>query len=246
MKRYISLIILIFLCIEMSYSQNIKITGIVKDISNTPIVNTHLILYNLNDTLNAVKTAVSDQNGYYSFEKISKGSYKLVATNIQYNKSVTYIQNLNKDLSDFIICLEDRDELLGEVTVTAKQVIREFDRQVIFPGKQEKEISANGVDLIDRLYLDKVYINKTDNSINSLKGGKVQLRINGAPADETDFMNIDPKLVTRVEYHDRPSLRYGDTPAVIDFYVKRFETGGRGNLYLMRISSWLSDSKIKN
>ena len=149
----------------MSYSQNIKITGIVKDISNTPIVNTHLILYNLNDTLNAVKTAVSDQNGYYSFEKISKGSYKLVATNIQYNKSVTYIQNLNKDLSDFIICLEDRDELLGEVTVTAKQVIREFDRQVIFPGKQEKEISANGVDLIDRLYLDKVYINKTDNSI---------------------------------------------------------------------------------
>ena len=232
MKRYISLIILIFLCIEMSYSQNIKITGIVKDISNTPIVNTHLILYNLNDTLNAVKTAVSDQNGYYSFEKISKGSYKLVATNIQYNKSVTYIQNLNKDLSDFIICLEDRDELLGEVTVTAKQVIREFDRQVIFPGKQEKEISANGVDLIDRLYLDKVYINKTDNSINSLKGGKVQLRINGAPADETDFMNIDPKLVTRVEYHDRPSLRYGDTPAVIDFYVKRFETGGRGNLYL--------------
>ena len=33
MKRYISLIILIFLCIEMSYSQNIKITGIVKDLS---------------------------------------------------------------------------------------------------------------------------------------------------------------------------------------------------------------------
>ena len=76
----------------MSYSQNIKITGIVKDISNMLNCYIYLILYNLNDTLNAVKQLLVTKTDIILLKKIPKGSYKLVATNIQYNKSVTYIK----------------------------------------------------------------------------------------------------------------------------------------------------------
>lgn len=232
MRSIFLLGLMLYLSSLQLYAQYVDIKGHVENTEHTPVFDAHLFLYSENDTIHAVRTALSDNKGRFVLENVPKGDYTLVVSNVQYKNLVMNIRNLQENLSGLILCMEDRVESLEEVTVTAKQIIREFDRQIIFPGKQEKEASITGVDLVDKLLLSKVYVKKENNSINSVDGGKVSLRINGAPADEADFMNIDPKLVTKVEYHDRPSMRYGDVSAVIDFYVKRRETGGRGNVYL--------------
>lgn len=232
MKKRIFIYSIVFLISKPFLAQSTQIQGTVQNLQKNPIPDTHLLLYNLNDSVNVVGTTLTNEKGHFKLNNIPQGDYKLVTSNIQYEKTIVYIQNLQQDLSGIVIQMKDRMESLNEITVTAKNVIREFDRQILFPEQSKKEASTNGIDLIDKLYLDKVYINKINNSIKSVQGGKVELRINGAPADEADFMNIDPKQVIRVEYHDRPSMRYGDTDAVIDFYVKRRDTGGHGNVYL--------------
>ncbi|MDR0757052.1 MAG: TonB-dependent receptor, partial [Tannerella sp.] len=39
-------------------------------------------------------------------------------------------------------------------------------------------------------------------------------------------MALQPKDVIRIEYHDNPGLRYGNAEAVVDYIVRRHETGG--------------------
>ena len=42
-------------------------------------------------------------------------------------------------IKDLPIVLEEQTVALDETTVTAQRVVMEFDRQIIYPGKQEKE-----------------------------------------------------------------------------------------------------------
>lgn len=65
------------------------------------------------------------------------------------------------------------------------------------------------------------------NKVTSSGEGDVQLRINGVNAEIQDILVLRTEDVIRIEYHDAPGLRYGDhTAAVIDYIVRRHETGG--------------------
>ena len=65
------------------------------------------------------------------------------------------------------------------------------------------------------------------NKVTSSGEGDVQLRMNGVNAEIQDILVLRPEDVIRIEYHDAPGLRYGDnTAAVIDYIVRRHETGG--------------------
>ena len=63
-------------------------------------------------------------------------------------------------------------------------------------------------------------------SIATNYGEAVQLRINGVQATHEEVVALRPEDVIRVEYHEQPGLRYGGAAAVIDYIVKRKESGG--------------------
>jgi hypothetical protein len=113
----------------------------------------------------------------------------------------------------------------------ADHIINKFDRQIISPNEFEKNNSIGGVELIEKMNLNRIVINRENNTIKGLLDGIVQLRIKGAPADFANVQAIDPKLVIRIEYHDLPSMRYGEVEAVIDLYVKRKASGGSASLF---------------
>jgi hypothetical protein len=54
----------------------------------------------------------------------------------------------------------------------------------------------------------------------------VQLRINGVKAGKEEALALLPADIIRVEFHDSPGLRYGHAEVVIDYIVRRHETGG--------------------
>lgn len=121
---------------------------------------------------------------------------------------------------------------LNEVVVKAAPVINKADRKLYMPDAEQIKNSANGVDLLRKLNVPTVIVNPVEQSIKLASNGKVDLRINGRPVSDKDIQAIDPQTVVRVEYHDNPSLRYGDAEVVIDFIVKNPTSGGSYNTSL--------------
>lgn len=227
-KRFCLLSILLLTGMQ-SHAQ-ITIKGVISNAHKEPVPNANILLHTSRDSL-LVKAASTDANGRFVLSPILKGSYRLSASSIGYDKTQIFIDNVVQDMPSLQIVLNEKIEGLEEIAVSAANVINKFDRQIHFPTDFEKNNSAGGIELIDKMSLRGIIVNKSDNSITGLLGGSVQLRVNGAPATAIDVQAIDPKLVTRIEYHDMPSMRYGDVEAVIDLYVKRRESGGNFKLF---------------
>lgn len=225
-------LILISLLVGMcARAQTSSIKGIVTDVKKIPVEYANVILYNSADSTQIVKAATTDLKGRFELSKIPHGSYRLYASCVGYVGAHVPIDNLQEDIKDMYIVMAGQTIALDETTITAQRVVTEFDRQIIYPSQFEKENAMDGVELIDKIRLHGVIVDMATNSIKGMKGGVVQLRVNGAPADLNDVRGIEPKLVTRVEYHDIPSMRYGDVESVVDFYVKRRESGGAAKLF---------------
>ena len=120
----------------------------------------------------------------------------------------------------------NREVELNEVVVKAAPVINKADRKLLIPNAEQIKGSTNGVDLLRKLNIPSLLVSPVDQSIKLASNGKVDLRINGRSANEKEIQSIDPATVSRVEYHDNPSLRYGDAEIVIDFIVKNPTSGG--------------------
>lgn len=224
-------ITLIFLLVGMcARAQTSSIKGIVTDVKKIPVEYANIILYDSADSTRIVKATTTDVKGRFELSKIPHGNYRLHGSCVGYVGTHVRIDNLQEDIKDLHMEMLEQTVALGEATVTAQRVVMEFDRQIIYPGKQEKEMAIDGIDLVDKLQLHGIVVGKVEGTISGVLGGAVKLRVNGGPADLNDLRQIDPKMVRRVEYHDMPSMRYGKVEAVIDVYVKRREFGGSGRI----------------
>lgn len=116
---------------------------------------------------------------------------------------------------------------LGEIVVKGATVVNKNDRKLITPSDKQRELAHSGTDLVRLMQLPDVTVDPVSGALNMASAGNLKLRINGRPVDSKDIRAIDPKKVTRVEYHDNPSLRYGDADLVLDFIVKSDQQGGR-------------------
>jgi hypothetical protein len=87
--------------------------------------------------------------------------------------------------------------------------------------------STNGLELLRAMHLNHLRVNTMDGSVSSTLPGEVQLRINGVKADLQQIKGLRPEDIVRVEYHDNPSMRYGENVAsVVDYITKRPTSGG--------------------
>ena len=122
--------------------------------------------------------------------------------------------------------LEDDAVAMEGVTVSASGQISHSDRKLIFPSERQMKVSTNGVNLLQQMMLPRIQINPMNNEIGVLGGGELQLRINGAKAEVEEIKALQPSDIIRIEYHDNPGLRYGNAEVVLDYIVRRPETGG--------------------
>jgi uncharacterized protein YbcV (DUF1398 family) len=168
----------------------------------------------------------TNSQGYFSIKEVIPGDYILNITHMSYKPVSIKIFNLNKSQNLGILSLDENSITLNEIIVEGTGSIYKIDRQILFPNKDQINTSTNGIELLHRMQIHGVDIDRMNNTIKSQKGGGVSLRINGAPANTKDFQAILPEDILRIEFHDFPSLRYGEVDYVIDYIVKRKETGG--------------------
>lgn len=88
---------------------------------------------------------------------------------------------------------------LGEITVKGMRVIKKVDRQLIIPTKEMVKASSNGFELLNLMTLDGIRVDPVMQTVSSMEGGSVQVRINDIVASTQDIMALRPDEVVRVE-----------------------------------------------
>lgn len=222
-KRILVATSLLCMCCIL-FAQNVQVKG--KVVSENEAVEFANVVLQTKDSI-FIAGGVTDSKGRFMMENIQAGSYLLCISGMGYTSRIISLDHLavSKDLG--VIMISPESILLKEVVVTGASVINAADRKIILPTAHQLKSAGNGLSLLQQMKLSRIQVDQMRNKVTSSGEGDVQLRINGVNAEIQDILVLRPEDVIRIEYHDAPGLRYGDhTAAVIDYIVRRHETGG--------------------
>lgn len=223
MKKF--LIFAVMLAVQVAAMADNRISGrLLDDNDNSALTGANVVLQA--DTSKVLFVSVTDGTGHFEIKDVDDGSYVLRFSCLGYEPQSVSLANLDGDIYMGEIRLVPTATALGEVVVEGSAVINKIDRQIILPTSAQRKASTNGISLLQHLQVASLVINPLDKSIKTNLGDEVQLRINGVVSDKNDVMALHPADIVRIEYHDNPGLKYGDAAAVVDYIVKRKETGG--------------------
>lgn len=197
----------------------------------------HVVLLQVADS-SFVSGTVAGEDGVFSLDSPADPSLVRVSL-VGYETRVMPLRA--EDIR--LIALMPGQRRLGEVTVQASAVVREKDRQLVYPSKEQVERSMDGLDLTSRLALPRVWVDPNTRSI-SMANGNLQLRINGVQASPLEVAALPPADIKRVEYHDNPGLRYGEgVDIVLDYITVKRTSGGNFGMDLNHQLNtfWMSD-----
>lgn len=122
---------------------------------------------------------------------------------------------------------DDGGKTLKEVVVNGARVVNKADGQTIYPTAEQKEAATSGYALLHSMALPELRVDVTTRTITALSNrGAVQVRINGIVADANALIALDCRAVERIEYIDRPGVRYGDGTGYVINIITRRATGG--------------------
>ena len=223
MKKF--LIFAVMLAVQVAAIAGNRISGrLLDDNDNSALTGANVVLQA--DTSKVVAGSVIDDAGHFEIKDVDAGSYVLSFSCLGYEPQSVSLANLNGDIDVGEIRLVPAATALGEVVVEGSAVINKIDRQIILPTSAQRKASTNGISLLQHLQVASLVINPLDKSIKTNFGEEVQLRINGVVSNRNEVMALRPADIVRIEYYDNPGLKYGDAAAVVDYIVKRKETGG--------------------
>ena len=222
--RQLIMLISMLLVQGMALASN-RIGGVVLDDNDaSPLIGATVVL---SDGMGKqVMGVTTDADGRFLMKEVEAGSYVLQCSYVGYESFTMKLTSFNKNIDLGEIRLKSSSALLDEVVVKGEKVIQKIDRQLVMPTEAQKKASTNGVSLLQHLQLSGLTVNPMTKSIATNDGEAVQLRINGVQATHEEVVALRPEDVIRVEYHEQPGLRYGGAAAVIDYIVKRKESGG--------------------
>ena len=200
-----------------------NISGKLVDEQNQPLAYANVVLQQTDSTF--VKGETSDEKGSFRMTKVSAGDYRLVISSIGYETLYIDLQGFNRSTDLGTLTLKEDTKQLGEVTVTASNVSATADKKLVFPNEQQVKASANGVDLLRNLMIPRLNVNPMNNTVSTTDGGTVQLAINGRKATKEEVTALRPSEIIRVEMIEDPGLRYGESDAVVNYVVRRYEMG---------------------
>ena len=208
-----------------AFAQNLGIKGLVKDGRNKePLEFANVVLQTLDSVF--ITGTTTDGKGHFALDKVKAGDYLLAISSLGYETQYVALKGFNKSITLNDIPMEDAAVSLDGVTVSASNTSSRSDRKLVFPSDRQVKASTNGMDLLQQLMLPKITVNPMSNEIKVPGNGEVQLRINGVKVELDEVKSLLPADIIRIEFHDNPGLRYGNAEVVLDYIVRRPETGG--------------------
>ena len=209
---------------SMAMASN-RISGrVVDDNDTSPLIGATVVLSD--DSGKQVMGVTTDTDGRFELKEVTTGNYTLQCSYVGYDTFIMVLKQLERNTDLGEIRLKPASEMLDEVVVKSERVVQKIDRQLVMPTSAQKKAATNGISLLQHLQIPGLSVNAIEKNISTNYGESVQLRINGVEVTQAEVIAIRPEDVIRVEVHEQPGLRYGGAAAVVDYIVRRQESGG--------------------
>ena len=223
MNQYrLTFVLLIGLITTTAFAQN-KISGKLSD-HETREVLPYATVRLLQQDSTFVAGTVTDSLGYYRINDIKNGDYLLYFSTIGYKPKVMQV-SVRQDTNLPTVEMESDNVMLGEVVVKSSSFIRQKDKVLIIPDKEQVKHAGTGYDLLYNLMIPGIDVNRRTGAVSTL-GGSVTLYINGEKAEFRDVQQLRPKDIEKVEYYDTPTGKYVRDVAAINYITKKYNMGG--------------------
>lgn len=107
-----------------------------------------------------VQGTTTDSIGCYRLENVMKGTYLLSLSSIGYESKIYSfaVESTEKVLPT--LCLKESNVELGEVEVKGSSFIRQKDRVLIIPDKQQVKHAFTGYDLLSNLMIPGIDVDR--------------------------------------------------------------------------------------
>lgn len=225
MRNIVMGIMLLCGMIQGAFAQQFEIGGTVCEAGARQALEfANVVLQQKDSTFIAGTT--TNAKGNFVLKHVRPGNYLLAVSSLGYETKYIVLDGCSQSIALGEILLGDAAVSLDNVVVSAANQRSTLDRKIVFPSDRQLKASTNGVNLLAELMLPRIVVNQMNNEISVPGGGEVQLRINGVKVEIQDIRAIQPADIIRVEFHDNPGLRYGNAEVVLDYIVRRPDTGG--------------------
>jgi hypothetical protein len=215
--------IILFLCSYSLSLAQIAIHGSVVDNAEEGIPYATVQLFN-KDSI-SVKNTITDSIGVYHLIGIEANTYFLQISSLGYKMQKIELGEITTNYEVSTIILQDDAIALNEVKVTGNSYIRQKDKVLIIPDKQQVKHSKSGYDLLYNLMIPGLEVNKLNGDVGSVRG-TATLYINGRKVEYREVQSLRSKDIEKVEFYEMPTGQYLGDKLSINFVLKEGLTGG--------------------
>lgn len=233
------LLTLFLLGISLGFSQNIN--GTIKDTTNQPQPFANVIIYEegSDDPLTGV---VSDSDGYYEFNNLKQGKYRLEVSSLGFKTEKTELFELVAEQKTFNFILEEEEQILGEVVIKSKRpVIKQTAEKLIVDLENSEMVNTSLQDVMRKI----PGILVTNNGISIAGKSGVRILINGKT---TEYMDVETLLrdfpadnIAQVEVIEQPGAEFeaSGSGAIINIILKKnVKLGTHGS-----VNTWVGEDE---
>jgi hypothetical protein len=223
MKRSLFIMMLVSIFHLFAGAQSLRIKGQVLS-GKSPVEYANIVLQTADSTF--ITGGITDELGRFKLENVSSGHYQLNVSSIGYTSKNVNLSPSDHNIDLGVIQIDSSAIALKEVIVKASHIINQADKKIILPTAYQIKASTNGLSLLQQLKLSRLHVDQMRNTITSSAQGDVQLRINGSKVQIQEIRALRPTDIERIEYHEDPSMRYGENVAVVIDYITKKPTSG--------------------
>lgn len=149
---------------------------------------------------------------------------RIVTTLLGYeNRYMSIKKDNNKPLK---IMLKPVDNMIGEVVVKGRSLVRKDDKLMIYLPEQTKKNAYDGYSVLSSVNIPGLRVNMFDQSVTT-HGSSTLLCINGREVKADEISTLNPNDIKRIDYYQMQDPNHPGAEAVIDFIMKNRNNGGQ-------------------
>lgn len=220
-------VLFVYLLTELLFPQffyaQCNVTGKVTDLKGQSL--SYISVQLLRTDSSFVTGTTTDTLGFYQLKKTDASCYLIVFTSIGYKKKIINVTTTKGQIELSPVIMETDNIVLNEVVVKGAAVIRQKDRLLILPDKQQVKQAGTGYDLLYNLMIPGMEVDRIKGKVKTFSG-EVTLYIDGRKADYREVQSLRSRDIEKVEYFDIPTGKYIGDGASINYVTRQYKSGG--------------------
>lgn len=94
------------------------------------------------------------------------------------------------------------------------------------PTQRQVDASTSGIGLLARMMIPKLMVDRLKGTVKNVDNTTLAIYIDDRKADAVELDRLRPKDIVRVEYYDRPSIKFPADQTVLNIITRKYDRGG--------------------